>query len=66
MAVCWTSFTGAATGLELQAPRSWLLKNAAINRVLWTPQSLTLVGWGDVAHLENPAEAASALDEKTT
>ena len=53
----------AATGLDLQAPRSWLLKNAAINRVLWTPQSLTLVGWGDVAHLE--AEAAQ-LDEQTT
>ncbi|HRK40400.1 MAG TPA: histidine phosphatase family protein [Burkholderiaceae bacterium] len=53
----------AATGLDLQAPRSWLLKNAAINRVLWTPQSLTLVGWGDVAHLE--AEAAP-LDEQTT
>lgn len=53
----------AATGLELQAPRSWLLKNAAINRLLWTPESLTLVGWGDVAHLE--AEG-SPLDEKTT
>ena len=53
----------AATGLELQAPRSWLLKNAAINRLLWTPDSLTLVGWGDVAHLES---AAASLDEKTT
>ena len=53
----------AATGLDLQSPRSWLLKNAAINRVLWTPQSLTLVGWGDVAHLET---AATSLDEKTT
>lgn len=53
----------AATGLELQAPRSWLLKNAAINRVLWTPQSLTLVGWGDVAHLETEA---APLDEQTT
>ncbi len=55
----------AATGLDLQAPRSWLLKNAAINRVLWTPQSLTLVGWGDVAHLETSADG-TALDEKTT
>lgn len=53
----------AATGLELQAPRSWLLKNAAINRLLWTPESLTLVGWGDVGHLENQS---AALDEKTT
>jgi probable phosphoglycerate mutase len=57
----------AATGLELQAPRSWLLKNAAINRLLWTPESLTLVGWGDVAHLEAPHDHARALlDEKTT
>ena len=57
----------AATGLELQAPRSWLLKNAAINRLLWTPDSLTLVGWGDVAHLEEPEHRAEALlDEKTT
>ena len=57
----------AATGLELQAPRSWLLKNAAINRLLWTPDSLTLVGWGDVAHLEAPEHRAETLlDEKTT
>ena len=53
----------AATGLELQAPRSWQLKNAAINRLLWTPESLTLVGWGDVAHLETDAPS---LDEQTT
>jgi probable phosphoglycerate mutase len=52
----------AATGLELQAPRSWLLKNAAINRLLWTPESLTLVGWGDVAHLESDQ---APLDEKS-
>ena len=58
----------AATGLELQAPRSWQLKNAAINRLLWTPDSLTLVGWGDVAHLETPSPRHSGepMDEKTT
>jgi probable phosphoglycerate mutase len=48
----------AATGQELQAPRTWHLGNAAINRLLWTPQGLTLVGWGDVGHL-----AEDALDE---
>ena len=53
----------AATGLELQAPRSWLLKNAAINRLLWSPDGLSLVVWGDVAHLE---AAPASLDEKTT
>jgi len=51
----------AATGLELQAPRSWLLKNTAINRLLWTPESLTLVGWGDTAHLDS---GGAPLDEK--
>ncbi len=41
----------AATGQELQAPRTWQLANAAINRLLWTPQGMTLVGWADTAHL---------------
>lgn len=42
-----------ATRQDLQAPRSWELGNAAINRLLWTPEGLTLVGWGDTAHLNN-------------
>ena len=41
-----------ATGVDTQAPRTWVLGNAAINRLLWTPQGLTLVGWGDVSHLD--------------
>lgn len=41
-----------ATGQSLQAPRTWLLTNAAINRLLWTPEGLTLVGWADTQHLE--------------
>ncbi|MBS0428554.1 MAG: histidine phosphatase family protein [Proteobacteria bacterium] len=41
----------AATGQEIQAPRTWALGNAAINRLLWTPQGFSLVGWGDVGHL---------------
>ncbi len=45
----------AATGQEIQAPRTWQLGNAAINRLLWTPQGLTLVGWGDTAHFEGAA-----------
>ena len=47
-----------ATGQELQAPRTWQLGNAAINRLLWTPEGLTLVGWGDLRHLEE-----ATLDE---
>lgn len=41
----------ASTRQELQAPRTWHLGNAAINRLLWTPQGLSLIGWGDVGHL---------------
>ncbi len=49
-----------ATGQALQAPRTWLLTNAAVNRLLWTPEALTLVGWGDTRHLD------SAAREETT
>lgn len=42
----------AATRLDLQAPRTWQLPNTAVNRLLWTPQGLSLVGWADTAHLE--------------
>jgi probable phosphoglycerate mutase len=49
-----------ATGQELQAPRTWELSNAAINRLLWTPQGFTLVGWADTAHL-----SGGVLDEAT-
>ena len=42
----------AATRLTLQAPRTWQLTNTAVNRLLWTPEGLTLVGWGDTHHLE--------------
>jgi probable phosphoglycerate mutase len=45
----------AATGQEPQVPRSWNLSNAAINRLLWTPEGLTLVGWADTRHLEGEA-----------
>ena len=44
----------AATRVALQAPRSWLLGNASINRLLHTPQGFTLVGWSDTAHLDLP------------
>jgi probable phosphoglycerate mutase len=49
----------AATRLGLQAPRSWELPNTAINRLLWTPEGLSLVGWADTSHLQQ-----GALDER--
>ncbi len=51
-----------ATRQELQAPRTWLLTNAAINRLLWTPEGLSLVGWADTQHLDS----AGSRDETTT
>ncbi len=41
----------AALGLDLQAPRSWRLGNAAINRLMVSGGQLHLVGWADESHL---------------
>ncbi len=43
----------AATRLDLQAARTWLLGNTAINRLLWSPEGLSLVGWSDTSHLSD-------------
>ncbi|MEI6735224.1 MAG: histidine phosphatase family protein [Comamonadaceae bacterium] len=48
-----------ATRQDLQTPRNWNLGNATINRLLWTPEGLSLVGWADARHLEDN----EALDE---
>lgn len=50
-----------ATRQEIEAPRTWDLGNAAINRLLWTPDGLSLVGWSDTRHLDG-----ATLDEATT
>lgn len=41
-----------ATRVALDAPRTWQLSNAGINRLLHSGQGLMLVGWADVGHLE--------------
>jgi probable phosphoglycerate mutase len=51
----------AATRLDLQAPRTWSLTNTAVNRLLWTPEGLSLVGWGDTSHLDALAKDDSSL-----
>lgn len=43
----------AATRLDLQAPRTWDLTNTAVNRLLWTPEGLSLVGWADTSHIDD-------------
>ena len=50
----------AASRVALDAPRSWQLGNASINRLLYTPQGFTLIGWSDDHHLDD-----GALDEFT-
>lgn len=41
-----------AARLALDAPRTWELGNAGINRLLHNGEGLVLVGWGDVGHLD--------------
>ena len=51
-----------AAGLGLQDARTWQIGNAAVNRLLWTPDTgLTLVGWADTSHLDE-----EGLDERIT
>jgi probable phosphoglycerate mutase len=42
----------AASRVSLDAPRSWRVDNASINRLLYSPQGFTLIGWSDIHHLE--------------
>jgi probable phosphoglycerate mutase len=48
------------TRLALDAPRTWSLGNAVVNRLLYADQGLMLVGWGDSRHLATPDADASA------
>ncbi|MEO8278433.1 MAG: histidine phosphatase family protein [Ideonella sp.] len=50
----------AATRQTLQAPRTWMVTNAGINRLLHSEQGFSLVGWADSSHLDS---AELALDE---
>ncbi len=49
----------AASRVALDAPRTWQLGNASINRVLHGEQGFTLVGWNDSLHLVG----GTAIDE---
>ena len=42
----------AAARIELGAPRTWQLGNAAINRLLHSAEGFALVGWSDTRHLD--------------
>jgi probable phosphoglycerate mutase len=45
----------AASRVALDAPRTWAVGNASINRLLASDAGLTLVGWADSFHLEGAA-----------
>ncbi len=45
----------AATRIALDAPRTWQLGNASINRLLHADGALVLVGWDDGSHLDAAA-----------
>ena len=48
-----------AAGLDLFTKRSWHLGNCAVNRLLWTPGSLSLVIWGDTSHLPSDVDSTA-------
>ncbi len=52
----------AATRCGLQAPRTWQLGNASINRLLYSPEGFTLVGWSDTQHLDGADETDDATE----
>lgn len=56
----------AATRLDLQAARTWALGNAAINRLLWSPQGFSLVGWADVGHLQEATDGLALVRDETS
>ncbi|MCY7371277.1 MAG: histidine phosphatase family protein [Polaromonas sp.] len=43
----------AAMRLDITAPRTWQLRNTAINRLLWSAGGFSLVGWADTRHLDD-------------
>lgn len=42
----------AAVRAPLEAPRTWALGNATVNRLLHSPEGFALVGWNDAQHLD--------------
>jgi 2,3-bisphosphoglycerate-dependent phosphoglycerate mutase len=45
-----------AARLALDAPRTWQVANAGINRLLHSSEGFALVGWADIGHLESAAD----------
>lgn len=52
-------FYRAANRIPLHAPRAWKVGNATINRLLYSPEGFSLVGWADDHHLEGSLDESS-------
>jgi len=48
-------FYRAASKIALDAPRTWAMPNTGINRLLYTGDAFTLIGWADTGHLGDMA-----------
>lgn len=46
-------FYRAANHVPLQAPRTWTVGNASINRLLYSPEGFSLLNWADTRHLDD-------------
>lgn len=49
-----------ASGLDLQAPRDFDLKNASFNHIRWDGSAFSVVNWGDVSHLPESLDDVEA------
>ena len=54
-----------ATRVALDAPRTWQVANAGINRLLHSGEGMVLVGWADVGHLQTLAAADAVAPTST-
>ena len=63
------SFYRAATRVALEAPRTWHINNACVNRLLYSPEGFSMLLWGDSRHLDDAVyegpETGAALDENS-
>ncbi|HNT38299.1 MAG TPA: histidine phosphatase family protein [Rubrivivax sp.] len=53
----------AATRAAADAPRSWPIGNATVNRLLHSETGFTLVGWADTGHLDEEPDDGRRLGE---
>jgi probable phosphoglycerate mutase len=53
----------AALRIELEAPRTWQLGNASINRLLYSEAGFAMVGWSDTGHLEADMLDAHSVED---